>query len=348
MNNTQYVNYLRNNIKPFAKTVSGGKELNCRCFYCSDSDDSRKGHFYIKVNLEDGEPSTYYCQKCTARGIVTSQKLLEWNIYEPGIALDITNHNKNISKSSRNSKYFDSQVYFIRNNFISDDKLSYYKLDYLNKRLGTHLDFNDCINNKIILNLNDLLKSNNITDYTRHPNIIEQLDSNFIGFLSYDNAFINMRNLNIKEVYHTIDKRYVNYNIFNKYDNTNRFYVIPTTIDILKPVQIHIAEGPFDILSIYYNLRYNTPNSIFAAIGGSGYLGLIKFFICSLKIINPEIHIYADNDISRYKIINISKALNMFKLNIFLHRNNYDKEKDFGVDINHINESIEYINPYRN
>ena len=86
---------------------------------------------------------------------------------------------------------------------------------------------------------------------TRYPNIIDQLDHGFLGFLSYDNAFINMRNLDIvKDIYEGINRRYINYNIFNKYDNTNKFYVIPTNINMEYPIKLHIAEGPFDALSI--------------------------------------------------------------------------------------------------
>lgn len=183
---------------------------------------------------------------------------------------------------------------------------------------------------KIIINLKDLLR-NNYLEYTRHPNIIDQLDYSFIGFLSYDNAFINMRNLNLTNLIPSIDKRYVNYNVFNKYDNTTKFYIIPNNIDILKPVRIHIAEGPFDILSILYNLNGgNIGNDIYAAATGSGYIGLLKFIILNLKMINIEVHIYPDNDVSDQKINRVKERLFLFNTDFYIHRNNSQEKKILG------------------
>ena len=57
MNNDKYKNYLLTHIKPWAKPASGGRVINCRCPYCADSKDPRKGHFYISIPQKDGEPS---------------------------------------------------------------------------------------------------------------------------------------------------------------------------------------------------------------------------------------------------------------------------------------------------
>lgn len=342
MDSQKYIDYILNTIKPFAKMVSGGREINCRCFYCSDSVDMRKGHFYISVPKND-EPSYFYCQKCKSKGIVTEQKLIEWDLYDPSVAMYISLYNKQIMKLAKNRKFKDSEIYHLNNTVIHQDNLSEYKIAYINKRIGSSLTYEDCLKQKIVLNLTDIFKCNYGLSYTRHPNIIEQLDSNFIGFLSFDNSFLNMRNLEIGELYHTINKRYVNYNIFDKYDNTHRFYTIPTDIDLLKPIKLHIAEGSFDILSIYHNLRLDHENNIFTSIGGSGYMGIIRFFISTLKLVNLEIHIYPDNDISRDQMVHIARSLYPFGMDIYIHRNNYPGEKDFGVPLNKINESIEKL-----
>ena len=60
--------YLINNIRPFAKYASGGSEINCRCPYCGDSIDQRKGHLYIK-NVP-GHVFQFYCQKCNTSGYI--------------------------------------------------------------------------------------------------------------------------------------------------------------------------------------------------------------------------------------------------------------------------------------
>lgn len=180
---------------------------------------------------------------------------------------------------------------------------------------------------------------------TRNENIINSLDNGFVGFLSYDNAFLNMRNMDIiKDLYKGIDKRYINYNLIDKIDNTQRFYIIPTNIDIMNPnpIKIHIAEGPFDILSIYHNVRHDRDNSIFAAIGGKRYLGIIKYFINVMKLVNIEIHLYLDKDIENWLVDKIRDVLYPFFINIYVHRNMYPGEKDFGVPLSRINEKITY------
>lgn len=348
MNTTAYKEFLLANIKPWAKEASGGRMIICRCFYCSDSKHQNHGHFYISIPQNGKEPSLFYCQKCKTGGVVTQAKLLEWGTYDPDIAVEITQYNAKVMALPENRVYKDSTIYKIYNDTIPSDKLSQYKLNYINQRIGSSLSFTDCINLKIVLNLNELIQRNHL-NITRDPNIINQLDSGFLGFLSYDNAFLNMRNLDIlKDIYKGIDMRYVNYNIFGKYDNTKRFYTIPTNIDLLdpRPLQLHIAEGPFDILSIYTNLRTNHDRCIFSSIGGSGYLGLLRIFICELKCPNLEIHIYPDNDVSRSYILDIINFLSSFKYTFYIHRNVYSGEKDFGVPINRIAETIDKINYY--
>ena len=253
-----YSLFLQNNIKPFCRPASGGRVVNCRCFYCQDSKNMSHGHFYIKIPQSEYEPSVYYCQKCKAKGVVTPQKLIEWNIFDTNTSLGLSTHNKTVFSNPQNLRTYTKGVYYkIINDHISADPLSDFKLRYINNRLGTNLSFKDCLDLKIVLNLNDILERNKLP-YTRDPRIIEQLDSGFIGFLSHDNAFLNMRNLDIvNNINEKINKRYINYNLVNQFDNTCRFYSIPTQIDLAdkRPLQLHIAEGSFDILSISLNVR---------------------------------------------------------------------------------------------
>lgn len=70
MNISEYKNFLLQNIQPWAKEASGGREINCRCFYCPDSKTRSKGHMYIKIPQSENDISTFYCQKCKTTGIV--------------------------------------------------------------------------------------------------------------------------------------------------------------------------------------------------------------------------------------------------------------------------------------
>lgn len=290
-------------------------------------------------------PSYFYCQKCHASGVVTAQRLLEWGIFDPAVGVDITQHNTRVLSLPQNRKFKCHDIYQISNKMISEDKLTQFKLDYINNRLGTVLSIPECIDNKIVFNLNDLINENKL-ELTRDKRIVDALDSDFVGFLSYDNAFLNMRNLQIHDNLHSsIDKRYVNYNVFNKYDNTHRVYVIPNSLNLYdpKPLEVHMAEGPFDILSIKYNLVKTSYNKIFGAILGSGYKGFIRFVLTTLKIPNIIVHIYADKDIDRFAIVDLADFLRPFGIPIYLHRNTYGNEKDFGVQSNKIIDSVERI-----
>lgn len=344
MNGIEYGEYLRTHI-PNAKYASGKSEINCRCMYCSDSKNMNKGHFYISIPKADNELSFFTCKKCQASGLVTNTKLIEWGLFDAQVGMDLNKHNQKIFKLPSNKKLKSEFVHNVRYNNIHDDKLTRFKLKYINERLGLNLNYHDCMREKIILNINDIFTQNKITQYTRHESIINCLDTSFVGFLSYDNSFINMRNLEINQLPSSIDKRYINYNLFNKMDNTQRFYIIPTDIRLLDPtpIQIHIAEGPFDILSIYHNMNKTLNQTIYSGVGGSGYKGLIRFLINNLKIINPIIHIYPDKDIKQYKMDDIANLLYPFKTPLYIHRNIYPGEKDFGVPINRIQDSIARI-----
>lgn len=341
MNPDAYRNFLKEKL-PLAKDASGGKEIQTRCQYCPDSKDISKGHFYISIPVKEDEPSYFYCQKCQSFGIVTSKKLIEWGIYDPELAMQLNAHNKKIMNSPTNKIYKQDSIYQINYKTIRDDKLTQYKLGYINRRLGLQLSYRDCVEEKIILNLGDLVSENHLS-LTRHENIVNCLDNGFVGFLSYDNAFVNMRNLGIlKDIPSNIDKRYINYNLFDKLDNTQRFYAIPNQIDLLdpRPIKLHIAEGPFDILSIYHNVRKEKEHNIYAAIGGKRYLGLIKYFVNGMKLVNLEIHLYLDKDIDQWTVDYIKQVMYPFYLNIYIHRNVFPGEKDFGVPIDQIRESI--------
>ena len=340
LDSNTYIEFLTSHIKPFAHPVAGRKEVNCRCFYCADSSNMRKGHFYISVPKED-EPSYFYCQKCHAQGIVTNDKLIEWGIFDSQMGVEITRYNSKVLSLTKNKKFANNFVYNIRNSLITEEKLSLFKLKYINDRLGTNLTLRDCIQNKIVLNIKDLIQENRL-ELTRHPNIVDQLDANFLGFLSFDNAFVNMRNLGIREVYQSIDKRYINYNVFDKYDNTLKFYVPPINIDLLdpSPVRLHLAEGPFDILSIKYNLVGPSNRDILVSVGGSSYKGCLRHFITNMGLYSLEIHIYMDNDQSQKTIYDTSNLLRYFNIPLYIHNNAYPNEKDYGVPRDRIIDNV--------
>lgn len=346
-NRDEYGQTLINNLSN-ATFASGGDEIVCGCMYCEMG--PKGHHFYISIPKND-EVSQFHCKLCGAGGYVTHRRLTEWGIYDINIGVAITKYNNRVLKLSKNHKYVTSETtYNMKPEPIIEDDFTKKKIAYINNRLGLNLTNQELINNKIILNLRNLLDYNNIHEYTRAPGVIQQLNDYFVGFLSADNAYVNLRtlvkNANIDKVLiHTIAKRYVNYNIFGKMDNTRKFYISPVNIDITKPnpVEIHIAEGGFDILSIKYNLRKEFTNSIYASINGSGYINLCKYCIKDLGLINCIFHIYPDKDISDEKMFYLADILAPFSIPIYIHRNIMPGEKDFGVPLDRINEYIQKI-----
>lgn len=343
MNSAQYRDYLLKTI-PSASSASGGKVINCRCRFCPDSRNPNNKHMYISIPQSDNEPSLYYCHKCHSSGVVTYKNLIEWDIYDDTIAMDLIDHNKKCSKNGNIKKYINRTHYNVILYTTTINQTSETKLKYINSRLGINLTYADLRNLKIILNLKDAMKDNGIVDYTRDKNIIEQLDANFLGFLSIDNAFLNMRRICDEGLLiKSIDKRYINYKLYDKYDTSERFYTIPTTVDLCSTdrIKIHIAEGPFDILSIYKNVRGEEPG-IYTCVGGSNYKGVAIYFLETYKMPYTEFHFYPDND--QYgSTKNIQKIADYFKplgIPCYLHRNTYPGEKDFGVRPEHINEEI--------
>lgn len=331
----KYKDYLLSVIKPWAKPASGGKVINCRCFYCSDSTNPSKGHFYIGIPQSEQDPSWYKCHKCNAKGIVSGKKLIEWGIFDNDINIMLSKINSNIPHSF----IYNTDVLNIKYDYITKDDLTEFKLNYINKRLGMQLRILDCIKMKIVLNISDIINRNRL-ELTRDKRIVDQLDKNFIGFLSYDNAFLNMRNLEVSQIHESINKRYINYNVMQREDNTCKFYMIPCVIDLadVSPVDIHISEGPFDILSIY-RLR-SQYRSIFVAVGGKGYSGVINFLLQLCKLPTINLHIYADNDTTDDMYIRIHEKIKALGITTYIHRNMYQGEKDFGVPMGRINESI--------
>jgi hypothetical protein len=339
-----FKNFLLSGI-PTAKVVSGGSHVACRCFECGDSKkDSRSKHLYISMPT-DNDPPLYYCHLCNCSGVVTYRKLIDWGIYDPDIATDLLSHYIGVGNSSKVRSIGKDKVYYLRNDYMYDDYRSHLKMTYINNRLGTNLQPEDFMRLKVVMNLHDILEINNITTYTREISIVNDLDRAFVGFLSLDNGFIIFRKLDDELVYKSIDHRYVNYRIFDKEETSQRFYVVPQAVDLLSPyrIKLHIAEGVFDILSIYLNVRKQEPG-IYSTVCGSNYSSIISYFMIEKQIPNLEIHLYPDNDQPNKKMKDIVDKFNPYQVPIYIHRNISPHEKDFGVSSDRIVEVVEKAN----
>ena len=306
--------------------------------YCDD----RHEHMYVSIPQNANDPSFFNCFRCGSKGIVTDRILSEWNCYDDNIAIALINHNRNIKTIPKgNSRIINP----IRYRWVSNDELSMNKLAYINNRLGVNLSLQDMPNLKICLNIRDFMIQNPTLKPTKNANDMNLLNNYFLGFISLDNYFINFRRLVDEGVIGNkyMDERYINYVVAEKMDNTERFYTIPTTIDYSNPnrIPIHIAEGPFDCLSIFLNVRKQS-YGVYTSISGNKYASLVKHFIVNLGFHYSEIHLYPDNDASGSdnKMKPINDMCAPLGIPVYIHRNSFGNEKDFGVSPDRINENI--------
>lgn len=330
---------------PNAKPASGGKEVVTRCKFCGDSANKRHAHFYIKVPQSKDELSFYHCKRCPNHGIVDDELLRKLGCTDSNILIEVIKHNTEVLSLPKYKSLKTINIYPLRWNLIRKEPTNQSKLDYINSRIGANFTYSDLASVKIILNLYDVINVNRL-ELTRHQMICHALDQNFIGFISYDNSYCGLRRVLDAELHPSINKRYINYSLVNKIDDAKNFYVIPSKVDVFnpQPVRIHIAEGQFDILSIFYNLNScNIEQNIYIACGGKSYSQALEFILNETGIINYEIHFYPDNDVIDNEFYYVQSKVQLLPCDIYIHRNMCDGEKDYGVPMSRIKDSVKVI-----
>ena len=332
---------------PGSKLVSGGREIVTRCIFCGDSINKSHSHLYIGLGY-DNKPLMYNCFKCGEGGILTASVMHELGLVDYSILEKLTHYNKQQSSDPKNRYTLrnNAEIYYMSNYFIKDCDVSYKKRDYINSRLGLQLSFNELLNNKIVVNLFDLFQYNHI-NFNPNDKFLNELNENFVGFLSEDNNFVIERNIDSG-----LDLRYYNYNIHGKLNKNRRYYILPCQINLIdqRPINVHIAEGPFDILSIKYNVIGNSSDGrdLFIAMCGKAYRNIVLHLLTDMGLSNMNIHFYVDLDVSDNEIMYISRQLYPFNMDIYIHRNGYinngKQEKDYGVSKEFIIDTIQQIN----
>lgn len=343
-----YINMIRS-IIPTAKTGSNNTEIIVRCPFCGDSKILSHAHFYMSVPSNGEDISMYHCKKCLAKGIVDAELLRTLGCTDSNILIYVTRHNTEVLNLPKYKTLKSIDVYPLKNDYIRDDDNNKYKLKYINDRIGSNFSYNDLLNLKIFLNLYDVINRNKL-NLTRYKMNCDQLDRYFVGFISYDNSFCRLRKIVNIDINKYVNKRYINYTFVDKTSNKKNMYVIPTNIDVFskEPIKIHIAEGQFDILSIYYNLNNCCRlNNIYIACNGKSYIQAVEFILQETGIVNYELHFYPDRDVSDYEFNNYLSRIRMLPCDIFIHRNMYNNEKDYGVPMNRIKDTVSVIRePY--
>lgn len=279
------------NATSYYRQVTDVEHLT-RCPFCGDSLNPNKGHMYMHIVLDDTSPIQYHCARCGEGGYLTPNVLRRFGIESNDLKqlLDQLNHH-----TGRDRRMIMEKSYAMFN-YVLPDRVKYpMKLKYIEDRLGiavTEDVINEC---KIITSVADFLKTNEIDSLTADKSVVTMYEYDYIGFLSYGNSYILLRDVSGRHK----DFSWIKYPITDASRGSKIFYSMSSAIDIETedPITINIAEGVFDIISIGYNLKQNKLNTINIANTGKEYSSLISFLVSKgLVGSNVTLNIYSDND----------------------------------------------------
>ena len=314
-----------------AYSVNSSKtQHTVRCPYCGDSSNINHSHFSIKIDVSDPtSPMLYNCLKCPVSGLLTASVLEELGIHSDDINAALSR----VRSTTRYNKYTNIKTEEYSVPMYSNNAINYTKVDYINNRLGTDFTFEECKDLKIIMDLSVFMVINEIPYINGiSPGMLKLIDSSYVGFLSNNRNCIVYRLINPKLPYN----RYLKVKINSNNLDPNSYYSIPNSIDMMytNDINVHIAEGTFDILSVYANLNNcNRENNYYYAVCGFGYNTIIDSMIAMGINTGLNIYIYADKDKTDNEILwKVNNDRNRPWINsLYICRNGYPGEKDYGV-----------------
>ena len=267
-------------------------QYRTRCPLCGDSKNLNTGHLYIKVNPDDNLPIVFICFKCGENGILNDKHLELLDIGDDEFKSSLSSLNKTCDKIDK--KHINETTQLLHFDYFIPPQSFSNKIAYVENRLGIHFTNDELSDIKIITSLREFLIANNIKSITCHNDIAFMLERDYVGFLSYGNSHILFRDITGKNKI-----PWIKYPITQESKKTKIFYSISSEIDLYTndDININIAEGVMDILSVKYNLINNSQNNINIAVGGRYYDKMLLLLIdMGFVGSNIIINIYADND----------------------------------------------------
>lgn len=337
MNNTEFKEYLISRLEDtqsYFRPVGHDGWFRTRCPLCGDSTDLHKAHFYIKIDVNDNSTIGYNCFKCGKGGLLSEEVLNAFGISDPNTLSTFSTFKKTATKTDM--KCVNTEFIFKFKYKIPEIKFSN-KTKYIENRLGKKFSKEDFKKMKVITSLFDFLYCNEINRVPFEDYLMNDIDKNYVGFLTEGNSHILFRSINEKSKFN-----WIKYPINERSNKNKVIYIMKSKIDIFTKdtIEVNLGEGIFDILSACYNLDHNKENTLNIAIGGKGYKSIILYLI-NLGIVgeNVVINIFADNDTTFNKKAKDPTDIEYFK-NIFKYTKLLFKEvnvyyntlsKDIGV-----------------
>ena len=294
MEHIDFINLLREALKPLPGFVENNSHFMVHCPNCETTRDKNKhGHLYLN-KLKSGVPLD--CKKCDlASRVLTPDILRKIGVQDLEVSKFVNDnhkvHHTHIVNLDERNKRLDYQV---ETKLTKQDKL---KLAVLNDRLNHDFANDEDIKTyKIVVNLSSFMKKNNIDPETlkEHERAnIEVIDKNYIGFLSYYGNIISFR-----KVTETKLPRYVTFTLSNDIKRSY-MYVPAIPIDPLtEDPKIIVAEGAIDIISIRLNnMVYDSNNAMYISSSSVGaFRRAIKNALSISGFFGATISLYLDNE----------------------------------------------------
>jgi hypothetical protein len=199
------------------------------------------------------------------------------------------------------------------------------QVGYIEYRLGSGFTEEDYDRFKIVWN------SSNLIPFISSDRIRHTLPSNdsSISFLSDTRATMLTRFFNSSG-----GMRWKNINLYPS--GGKAFYTIKSSIDLFYTgnTVVNVAEGIFDLLSVYKNFN-SGENSIYLAILGKDYTDAIDYLVArGIVGSSVVIRMYIDSDINVSEIKKLMRYYKWLFGSIIIVRNS--KADDFGVKIENI------------
>lgn len=287
-----------------------------RCPFCGDSDTPDHTHFYIKCGKDPAEPLVFRCFKCNKKGRLTASVLKMIGVTN-NAALDLLTS----GKYNRFVQDEDTKIKFDNFGNIADGQT---QIDYIEHRLGkgfTEADYNRF---RLLWNID------NVKDFITNQSVQHSLPNNkeSITFLTDDFCMMLTR---------TFEEGHGSWRKIKIRDKQGAsFYTIESTIDLFtqEPIVINIAEGVFDILSVYKNFN-DVKNSVFLAVLCSDYIPGLDYLI-KKGIVgkNVQVRIYIDQGIDEKGLKESVKNYKWLFDSISIFKNAI--KKDVGVKLDEI------------
>jgi hypothetical protein len=324
-------NYLKQKLK-VCRLTGKKDEIIVRCPACGDSrKDPYKGHFYI----QNKPPFKYYCQRCTAKGIMSSHMLQQLNVTD----YDVINMvNKSLTEYQKKLTYkYGNEINYFNNKILDFYPKQYTglenkKIQYVENRLGIKLIESDLDKYKMIVNFKDFLQHNRIDITKRLKNdrdreLIGKLQNHCVGFLSADKNTIIFRSLDEN----LTGFRYHNYSLFPDAIDSKKFYAIKKILDLsLSEHKIIMTEGILDVIGVYNHIFKRDDEPLYISNNGKSFLFVLDY-LASLSLLNVNIEIYSDKDVNLKFYEYVMRENRLAKFNgLTVYYNQIDK--DYGVN----------------